>query len=257
MTVEELYQYFDTRIPRTLSCAWDNDGLLCCPDPARQVKRVLVSLDVTDAVVEEAINGRYDVILAHHPILFRPIKALTPASTVPRKLLRLACAGISVIGLHTRLDAWEGGVNEALAEILGQPVVGRFACEDALEGRIITLDKPMALRDFGTLVCQKLGCPAVNLADAGKPVQRIGLLGGEGGDFLYAARAAGCDTYLTGRAGYHTMLDAAEEGINLLEAGHFWTELPVCGKLCAMVRAADADIVCTLHTVPTLHLAVK
>lgn len=252
MTVRELSQFLDTRIPRTLSCAWDNDGLLCCPDLAREVKRVLVALDVTDATVTAAIEGGYDLLLTHHPLIFRPIKALTPDACVPRKLLRLVSAGISAIALHTRLDALQGGVNDALAATIGGAVIGTFPCEDALQGRIVRLEAPCSTFDFAALVKAKLGIDALNLADAGRPVQTVGMVGGEGGDFLFAARDAGCDTYLTGRAGYHRMLDAAESGINVIEAGHFATERPVCAVLRDLVHEADAGVRVEMYRLPTL-----
>lgn len=252
MTVEQLNQFIEQRVPCTLSCGWDNDGLLCSPDPLRKVKRVLVALDVTETTVETAVEGEYDLLLTHHPLIFRPIKSLTPAACVPRKLLRLVGAGISAIALHTRLDALDGGVNDALAEALGAQVVGRFPCEDALEGRIIRLAQPMTSEAFAAYAKEKLNAGAVNLADAGLPVQTVGLVGGEGGDFIYSAKAAGCDTYLTGRAGYHFMLDAAESGINVIEAGHFATERPVCTRLCELVHKADPSIEVGMYTEPAL-----
>lgn len=252
MTIEQLNQFIEQRVPRTLSCSWDNDGLLCCSDPLREVRRVLVALDVTETTVEAAVENGYDLLLTHHPLIFRPIKALTPAACVPRKLLRLVGAGISAIALHTRLDALDGGVNDALAEALGAPVVGRFPCEDALEGRIVRLEQPMTAAAFAVYAREKLNAGAVNLADAGLPVQTVGLVGGEGGDFICAAKAAGCDTYLTGRAGYHLMLDAAESGINVIEAGHFATERPVCARLCELVREADPTVEVEMYIEPTL-----
>lgn len=252
MTIEQLNQFIEQRVPRTLSCSWDNDGLLCCSDPSREVRRVLVALDVTETTVEAAVENGYDLLLTHHPLIFRPIKALTPAACVPRKLLRLVGAGISAIALHTRLDALDGGVNDALAEALGAPVVGRFLCEDALEGRIVRLEQPMTAAAFAVYAREKLNAGAVNLADAGLPVQTVGLVGGEGGDFICAAKAAGCDTYLTGRAGYHLMLDAAESGINVIEAGHFATERPVCARLCELVREADPTVEVEMYMEPTL-----
>ena len=254
MTVEQLNQFFETRVPRTLSYSWDNDGLLCCPDPARKIRRVLVALDVTEMTVERAVRGDFDLLLTHHPLIFRPIKALTPASCVPRKLLKLVGAGISAVALHTRLDALDGGANDALAEAMCAPVVGRFPCEDALEGRIIRLAQPISAEAFAAYTKEKLGTDAVNLADAHLPVQTVGLVGGEGGDFIDAAKAAGCDTFLTGRAGYHRMLDAAESGINVIEAGHFATERPVCARLCEMVHEADPTVEVEMYTEPTLTI---
>lgn len=254
ISVEKLWSFLDERVPHSLSCTWDNDGLLCCPDPQRMVRRVLVALDVTEKTVNMAIDGKYDLLLTHHPLIFRPIKALTPMEVVPRKLLKLSGAGVSAIALHTRLDALDGGVNDALASALELPVVRRFPCEDSLEGRIVELPQAVSLFEFADLVKRKLNVASVNCADAGKPVKRIGLLGGEGGDFVRAAQNAGCDTYLTGRAGYHVMLDAAESGINVIEAGHFYTEVPVCGVLAELIREADPTVTVDICSNPTTRI---
>ncbi len=254
MTIRELNQFLEARVPRTLSCSWDNDGLSCCPDPNRVLKRVLIALDVTEETINAAIDGGYDLLLTHHPLIFRPIKALEPSVNVPRKLLALACGGISAIALHTRLDAFDGGVNDALADTLGFSVCGSIPCEDALYARVIRMDAPISLSAFAALVKEKLDIPCVNCADAGRPVQTVALIGGEGGDFIRAVAAAGCDTYLTGRAGYHAMLDAAENGINVIEAGHFATERPVCARLRDLLIEADPALEITLYTRPTLQI---
>ena len=132
--------------------------------------------------------------------------------------------------------------------------MGSFPCEDALSGRIIRLSRPMSAEAFALFVRERLNTDAVNLADAGLPVQTIGMVGGEGGDFIAAAKAAGCDTYLTGRAGYHLMLDAAEDGINVLEAGHFATERPVCKRLCELIHEADPTVDVEVYTNPGLKI---
>ena len=80
MTVGELYAELEKRVPRALSCDWDNDGLMCCPDPGAEVRRVLVALDVTGDTVRRAIDGGYDLIVPHHPTIFRPLRALGPGS---------------------------------------------------------------------------------------------------------------------------------------------------------------------------------
>ncbi|MBR4872828.1 MAG: Nif3-like dinuclear metal center hexameric protein, partial [Clostridia bacterium] len=129
MTVSELYRFLENKIPKSLSCEWDNDGLMCCPDPAREVKKVLFALDITEAVVEMAIEKGCDVILSHHPLVFRPVKALTTEGGVPRKLIRLVQNGISAMSFHTRLDAVCGGVNDILAATLGLENVSAFGPE--------------------------------------------------------------------------------------------------------------------------------
>jgi putative NIF3 family GTP cyclohydrolase 1 type 2 len=100
----------------------------------------------------------------------------------------------------------------------------------------------MTPEDLANLVKEKLGCSFVLLSSCGKPSFKVALVGGEGSDEIRAAIAAGADTFISGRLGYHNMVDAKENGINLIEAGHFFTEYPVCARLSAMVREADASI---------------
>ena len=242
MTVEELYGFLELHVPRAFSAEWDNDGLACMPEPARTVRRVLIALDATEAAVDRAVSGGFDVLLTHHPLLFRGVKALTPETNVPRKLLKLIGAGVSAMSLHTRLDAAEGGVSDALAAALGLTRLTPFAPEGEVPcGRIGALPAPMDARAFAAHAATVLGTPAVLQIGTGT-VQKIAVVGGEGGDFVDAARAAGADLFLAGRIGYHRMLDAAENGLVAIEAGHYATEFPICHHLQELVRAADAAI---------------
>ena len=228
MKINELYKHFNNLFPKSLSCEWDNDGLMCCPDASREVQRALVCLDVTEQVVNEAISGGYDVIVSHHPFIFKGLKSLDEEKAVSRKAMKLIKADIAVMSFHTRLDAVEGGVNDTLASILGIRNAVPFG--EGI-GRIGELDAPVSLLDFSKTVKATLRAPAVSVADAGRMVQRVAVLGGSGDDEIGAAIAAGADTYLSGELGYHPMTDAPDMNINLIEAGHFYTEQPVCSVL--------------------------
>ena len=242
MTVIELYRYLDKTVPSSLSCEWDNDGLMCCPDESKTVKRVLVTLDVTGEAIEAAKREGCDVIISHHPLIFKGLKSLSPENYVSSKAIELIKSGIAVFSFHTRLDALSGGVNDILAAKLGVKNTAPFGCDKEAIGRIGVLDAPMSLDDFAAHVKAALGAPFVLVADAGKAVFKVALLGGEGCDDIAAAKAAGADTYVSGRLGYHALTDAPEENINLIEAGHFYTEHPVCEKLGELVKSADEKI---------------
>ena len=242
MTVYEITACFEKLFPKETAAAWDSDGLSCCPDGARQVRRVLVALDPTRGAVDRAVAGGFDLLLTHHPLLFRPLDALTEEKTVPAKLLTLARAGVAALAYHTRLDAAKGGVNDVLADLLGVGNAVPFGPEGEIPcGRIGTLRAPVEAADFAALVKERLHAPVVRLSGGGT-VQKIALCGGEGGDFVEAARAAGADLFLSGRIGYHRMLDGAEEGIVLIEAGHYATEFPVTAYLEELVRRIDPTI---------------
>lgn len=224
MTVKQFYEHLCDRVSPSLSCAWDHDGLMLTPDGEREVHRVLCTLDVTEDAVGYAEEYGFDLIISHHPLLFQPLPVLDPDHHIARKAMRLLRAGISVISLHTRADAVIDGVNDRLADLLGLGGVSLFGEAGDMIGRVGELPAPVSLGEFAAHVKAVLGCPALLAADADLPVKRVAVCGGDGKDFVSAALSSGADTYLSGRIGYHMMVDAPEIGINLLEAGHYFTE---------------------------------
>ena len=243
MNVKQLYDALNEKIPSALSCSWDNDGLMCCPDPEREVSRVLIALDVTGQVVDEAIDGGFDLVISHHPLIFHPIRSLTTEDGVGAKLINLIRAGVSVMSFHTRLDAVVDGVNDQLAEALGLVDVEPFEDGDGVPlGRIGYLAEESDVYDFAGHVKSALATPAVMVSACGKRADRVAVVGGEGKSFIGAAKAAGADTLVSGRLGYNNMVEAEELGINLIEAGHFFTEDPVCDRIAELVCALDGNI---------------
>ena len=245
MTVNELYAKLNALIPSSLSCEWDNDGLMCCPDGAREAKKALVCLDVTADAVRKAIDGGFDVIISHHPFIFKGLKSVTENDFIPKKAMELIRAGISVMSFHTRLDATCGGVNDKLASILGIEDTQPFG--EGI-GRIGKLGTETDAQTFAKKVKEVLGAPAVFLADLGKKVKRVAVLGGSGDDFISEAIMLGADAYVSGELGHHPMTDAPDMNITLIEAGHFYTEQPVCEVLCEMIKKIDGSVVCEIYS---------
>lgn len=242
MTVYELYKKMIARLPDSLAESWDNDGLMVCPDKDAPVRRVLLALDVTENVVDFAIENRFDLILSHHPLIFRPLSSLTEDTPVGRKVIKLIESGITVISFHTRADRVDGGVNDVLADLLELSEVEPLG-EDGM-GRVGYLEEPITLEAFAARVKKALGAPILNVADGGDLVHKVALLGGEGKDYLSAAIASDADTYLSGNLGYHTLEDAPELGINLIEAGHYYTEHAVLTFFEELLSLIDPTVVC-------------
>lgn len=226
MNVKELYQKFEEEIPAELRENWDNDGIMCCPDGTSEVYRVLVTLDVTEEIVDYAIERGFDLIVSHHPLVFKPIASIDEENHIARKLIKLICSGISVFSFHTRADKLCGGVNDRLAEIIGMKDVTPFGDGDL--GRVGNIEEAMDLQDFAYRVKQLCGSDIIRYADAFNDVHRVALVGGDGKGYVKAAIEAGADTYISGRIGYNVMEEAAEMGINLIEAGHYFTEQHIC-----------------------------
>ena len=242
MTIKELYAFFDEKIPRALSCDWDNDGLMVCADKNAEVHRVLVALDITAAVAEHAIQEGYDLIVSHHPLIFHPLKAVAPGEATVNKVIRLLTSGVSAMSFHTRLDAVAGGVNDVLANAIGLQEIIPFGKDGEEMGRIGNLPAPMTLREFAELVKRATGAKQVQISDSGKPVSRVAVLGGGGAGESGAAAAAGADTYLTGDLRHDQLTEAPERGMNLVQGGHFWTENLVCNRIRDLLLEADETL---------------
>jgi len=240
MTVKEIYERVCELIPEFLSEEWDNDGLMCASDSSIEVKRALITLDVTEDIVDYAVANDFDLILSHHPLIFKPLKGVTEDDHVARKVIKLVKNDVAVISLHTRADKVDGGVNDTLCEMLKIRNPEPFG--EGLIARIGTLDEELTLEDFSYLVKGLLDADGVKVSDACIPVQRVAVCGGDGKDFVKEALELGADTYVSGRIGYNVMAEAGEMGINLIEAGHFFTEHPVTLYFQSILMRLDGDM---------------
>ena len=230
-TVREIEQALFELAPGEAAMEWDNVGHLL-GDPDRAVERVLVALDITEGVADEAIASGCQLVVAHHPVMncrWTPVQNIRDDTFQGHLFLKLLRNNVSAICMHTNLDIAWGGVNDALAQRLELVDPGPL-CENGL-GRVGEYPESVALADYVRFVCQALGCNGLRYADAGKPVRRVAVGGGACGEFEEDAIRAGCDTFVTADLSYHQFLDAAGKGINLIDAGHFPTEDPVCEKV--------------------------
>lgn len=239
-TERELYDMLEHKIPRELSCEWDNDGLMCCPSPNNDVKKVLLALDITDDVVDHAINESYDTIVSHHPLIFKGIKSLNMENGVQARLLKLARANITAMSFHTRFDALDGGVNDELAMLCELTDITSFGPDGERMGRVGTLPTVMSADELARFIKKKLGAPYVNYSGSNGSIRRLAVLGGAGDDFIEHAKCAGADAYLTGELGHHALTDARDSRIALYEAGHHFTEAPSLNRLRMLILEAYA-----------------
>lgn len=246
-TVGEIRNALLKAVPAEMKYDWDNVGLLC-GRADRPVRRALVALDPTPDVLEEAKACGAELVVTHHPLIFEPVKNVNDESYTGRCLLFLIENGIAAVNLHTNLDCAPGGVNELLAQTLGLESVEVLEPRGTDErGRTWGLLRAgftpfAALPDFAAQVKQKLGCPGLRFADAHRPVRHVAVGGGSCGSELDAVVRAGCDTFVTADLKYHQFEEAAYRGVNLIDAGHFETENPVCARLEQILRAAFPDL---------------
>lgn len=246
-TVKEVLEILRAFAPTELACSWDNVGLLV--DAGRPVDRILTTLDITAAAVEEAAAQGCQLVVSHHPVIFNPLKRITmqdPAALLVRH-------GISAICMHTNLDAAPGGVNDTLAGILGIQDTVSFAegC-----GRIGTV-APTTAEKLARLCAERLGAHP-QFVEADRPVTRLAEVSGGGGSYLQEAIDLEADCLVTGEAAHHIALLARQLGVGLVVAGHWATEHPIAGVLAdhlaralpgvtVQTAAADQDPLRTLQ----------
>lgn len=235
-TVGEIFAVLQEKAPFELQEGFDNAGFLVGREAAA-VGRILVALDVTEQVVQEASELGAQLIVAHHPVIFGGIKSITDKTPVGRCLLALTENNIAVICAHTNLDAVEGGVNDALALRLGLTEIKQLRQAGVTEqGRPYGIGRvgfvmQQTLEGFARSVKESLMASGVRVADGGKPVHKVAVGGGACADMMGDVLAQGCDTFVTSDIKYHQFLDARALGINLIDAGHFPTENVVCPVL--------------------------
>ena len=237
-TVRDIFAQMDQWAPFETQMDFDNAGFLVGRGE-REVRKILVSLDITEPVADEAAEWGADLIVAHHPVIFHPVKRLTDETPTGRTLLALAERGIAAICAHTNLDAVAGGVNDALAQKLGLVQIEQLH-QDGVDasgrpygiGRVgNTVGAPMYAPAFAAFVKEALGANGVRYVDARRPVRRVAVGGGACADMLRDALALGCDTFVTADVKYNGFLDAKALGVNLIDAGHYPTEQVVCPVL--------------------------
>ena len=239
-TVREIYQYLDGLAPFSLQMDFDNAGFLVGRGD-RTVDKILVSLDITEEVVSEAVELGCQLIVSHHPVIFFPAKSVTDTTPDGRILLSLVEYNIAAICAHTNLDAVSGGVNDALAQRLGLTNIEQLK-QDGVDssgrpygiGRVgNTAGVPMYAPAFAAFVKETLGANGVRFVDARRPVRRVAVGGGACSDMMKDAIALGCDTFVTADVKYNGFLDAKALGLTLIDAGHYPTEqvvVPVLAK---------------------------
>jgi dinuclear metal center YbgI/SA1388 family protein len=232
--------------PLRLAAEWDAVGLLVAPRrPA--IDRVLVCLTLTPAVAAAAVEATADLVVTHHPLPFRPVARITPASGPGRVLLDLIGAGCGVWSSHTAWDSAVGGINDQLADLLELAAVTPIE-PDAVElragfGRVGRHDG--SLGALARRAATVLGATAVQTSgDLDRPAGRVGIVCGSGGDLVPQVVAAGCDTLVTGEIKLHQALEAAAAGLAVIAVGHHASERFSLDTLAARLAAAVPGLEC-------------
>ena len=247
-TVADILTFIESIAPPYMMESWDNCGLLC-GRREKEVRRILVALDPFRNVIDEAIAEHAELIVTHHPLIFRDkMMAVNEDSETGRNLLTLIENGIAAINAHTNLDLAPGGINDVLAQTLGLSEITVITPEGTdAQGRPYGLLRSGTVEEqplpaFLESVKQNLGCQGLRYVDGGKPVRKVAVGGGSCADGMFEALSAGCDTFVTSDVKYNQFRTAYESGLNLIDAGHFHTENPTMPVLAARLRTAFPEI---------------
>lgn len=254
-TVADFCEYLSQFAPADLAEDWDNVGLLIGRRSAA-VRSVLTCLTLTPDVAEEAVSEHVQLVVSHHPLLFRGTKRIADDNLEGALLLRLIEAGVAVYSPHTAFDSAREGINQSLASGLGLQDIRPLRVQECDAtvgvGRCGDLPSGLPLHSFLERVAAVVGADRLeHAASAPRPVQRVGIACGAGESLLAEAARQGCDTFLTGEARFHTVLDAVQRGLTLVLTGHFFSERPAVEQLAVrlaqqfpetQVRASRRDV---------------
>lgn len=228
-TVSDWIALLDHLYPPAHAQDWDSPGLQV-GDPAQAVTGVLVTLDITEDVILEAAKEECDLIVAHHPLLFRPLQRLSPGTAPGRLALLAAQLGISIFAAHTNFDARPDTTSWSALKVIGvdNPEPLETTEDDRALGLIGDLASPQTLASLHAAIRDELPSPLARLAtnDPEATVTRVACVGGSGASLIPQAIAAGAQVMITGDVSHHEALDALTQGLSVIDAGHYATESP-------------------------------
>lgn len=228
MQIQEALALIEDYAPLNLQAGFDNSGLIC-GDPSNELTSVLLCLDVTEEVVEEAVRGGYNLIVSHHPLIFSGLKHITPASYVERCVISAIRHDIAIYAAHTNMDSVANGVSGRMADKLG------LYCREILQpegspdspagfGIVGILPEPEETMAFLRRVKETFHCGAIrHTAPHREQVERVAVCGGAGASFLRQALAKKADLYISADFKYHDFF-LAENRITIADIGHYESE---------------------------------
>lgn len=258
MQCNEIIRQLNMLAPEEHACEWDNPGLLAGRG-GKAVHKVLVALDATDEVVEQAVAGQVDLLVTHHPLIFKPLKKVNDQDFISRRIVKLIQSDISYYAMHTNFDVAPGCMADLAAQQLGLTaeapleVTGESDGDVFGIGKIGTLSRPVSLAQLGELVKKQFDLPFVTvygLEQIGEPINRIAVSPGSGGSMIGFAQAAGVQALITGDISHHEGIDAVANGLAVLDAGHYGLEHIFIDFMRDYLQAQYGDALTVLTAAP-------
>ncbi|MBQ9362114.1 MAG: Nif3-like dinuclear metal center hexameric protein [Bacteroidaceae bacterium] len=254
MKIRQITGALEEFAPLALQDGYDNAGLQIGLAEDAEATGALLCLDVTEEVLDEAIHLGCNLVVSHHPLLFRPLKQIAGRDYIERCVIKAIKNDITVYAAHTNLDSARDGVNYKIAERLGLQQIEWLSPKqgfDAGEGIVGLLPQPMEKEDFLAMVKELFDVDALRYNSwTGEQVQRIAVCGGAGNFLIPTAVQQGCDAFLTGEVGYHRFFGHEDE-LLLMELGHYESEQFTVQLLQDIIRKTDPELPVNVTTVET------
>lgn len=246
MKIREIIGALEQFAPLSLQDSYDNAGLQIGLTVDAESSGVLLCLDVTEDVIDEAQEKCCDLIVSHHPLLFRAPKRIAGEDMVQRCIIRAIQKGVNIYSSHTNLDNAPGGVNYKIAEKLGLEQVAPLCAKPELAGAgsgiVGKLPEPMEREDFIVMVKETFDAGSVRFNSwTGERVSKVAVCGGAGAFLIGDAIAQGADVFITGEIGYHRFF-GYDDTIQLMEIGHYESEQYTIDLLESIIRKAASGL---------------
>ena len=236
MKVRDIIQVIEEFAPLSAQEGWDNSGL-CIGSPDDEVSGVLLALDCTPELVDEAIACGADMIITHHPLIFSGLKKLSPDNQVGLTVMKAVKAGISIYAAHTNADKVLAGVSGAMAERLGlqDVMILQNDGEGIGLGVVGNLKSPLSAQEVIHLVKEKFNLKAMKVSrPLDSMITRVAMCGGSGGSLIAEARKSGAQLYVSGDISYHNFF--TENGFMIMDIGHYESEIGIVDILFALLK---------------------
>ena len=223
LKLKEIKKIIEEYIPDCLQESWDNSGMIIGDENA-EIEKVLVTLDVTDGVIDEAIKTGSNLIISHHPVIFDDLKILDYGTPIGNRIRKLITNNINVLSYHTNFDKVKDGTTDSVCSLLELKHIKNLTDEEYSFGKIGEID-PMPLNECVAMIKAKLGLKCVKYCgNESGIIRKIAVVSGSGSEFYYDAFKREADLFITAEVKHHIAIDCMDLNMAIVDAGHFETE---------------------------------
>ena len=234
MILNDILKKIENKYPLELQYSWDNSGLNI-GDEKQDVKNILLTLEITEKTVDEAIEKNIDLIISHHPFVFSKINKINKNDIKGKLIYKLISNSISVYCMHTNYDLAFDGLNDYFMNLIGAKTENILEIEGSLGfyqngrdyglGRVGILEEEISVEEFILQLKNKLNIKHLKyIGDEHKKIRKIAVVTGAGAEFFEKAKAIKADIFITGDMKYHQAMDALEMGVSVIDCGHYGSE---------------------------------